>query len=74
MHIPERFCGVLKMDEEKLVNAVLDRADESEGKKRLSCAEAFALAKEFAVETGVIGRICNQQNVRICRCQLGCFA
>jgi len=61
------------MDEDKLVNAVLDRADESEGTRRLSCTEAFAIAKELGVAPSVIGRICNQRKVRICGCQLGCF-
>ena len=73
MHIRVLFFQALKMDEERLVNAVLDRAESSDGKDRLGCAEAFALAKEFKVEAAVIGRICNEQDVRICKCQLGCF-
>jgi hypothetical protein len=61
------------MDKEELINAVIERAQEIEGKKRLACAEAFELAKEFKVEVIEIGRICNQHNVRIRKCQLGCF-
>ncbi len=56
-----------------LINAVLERAQETDGRKKLACAEAFELAKEFEVEVIEIGRICNQQNVRIRKCQLGCF-
>lgn len=58
---------------EKLVNAVLERAQETDGIKKLACGEAFKLAREFQVETIEIGRICNQQNIRIFKCQLGCF-
>jgi len=57
-----------------LTNAVLKRAQELDGKRRLTCAEAFELAQEFEVEVIEIGRICNQHNIRICKCQLGCFA
>jgi hypothetical protein len=62
------------MDKEELINAVIKRAQEIEGKKKLACAEAFELAQEFKVEVIEIGRICNQHNVRIRKCQLGCFA
>ena len=60
--------------EQELINAVLERAQESEGKKKLSCTEAFELAEEFKVKIIEIGRICNRHNIRICKCQLGCFA
>lgn len=56
-----------------LINAVIERTRESEGKKRLACAEAFKLAEEFEVTIVEIGRICDQQNVKIRKCQLGCF-
>lgn len=60
-------------DEKDLVNAVLERAGQADGKRRLSCARAFELAQQFNTKIIEIGRICNQQNVRICNCQLGCF-
>jgi len=62
---------------EELIKAVLESASggqEIEGKKKLACAEAFELAQEFEVEVIEIGRICNQHNIRIRKCQLGCFA
>ena len=59
---------------EELVNAVLERAQKQDGRKKLACAEAFELAQEFEVEVVEIGRICNRQNIRIRKCQLGCFA
>jgi hypothetical protein len=59
---------------EKLVNAVLERAQETDGIKKLACAEAFKLARKFQTEVIQIGRICNQQKIKICKCQLGCFS
>lgn len=61
---------------EELVSAILKSTNSSEmsdERKRLTCAEAFELATEFDTEIKEIGRICNQHNIRICKCQLGCF-
>ena len=60
--------------EDELVAAVLARAKETDGRKSLTCAEALDLAGELEVEAAQIGRICNQQKVRIGSCQLGCFS
>ena len=57
----------------ELVNAVIKTATEVNGKKRLSCAEAFRLAARFGVKVREIGNICNTNEIRICNCQLGCF-
>ena len=62
---------------EQLIEAVLKSAgskQQSEDRKELNCAEAFALAKRFKVNVIDIGHVCNQHNIRICKCQLGCFA
>jgi len=62
---------------ERLFDAVLKSAKngrEPDGREQLTCAEAFELAKRYEAEIIEIGRICNQHNIRICQCQLGCFA
>jgi hypothetical protein len=62
--------------DKQLVEAVLKSSKSGRGpdsRKRLTCAEAFTLAKEYRVEIIKIGRICNQNNIKICKCQLGCF-
>ena len=62
---------------QELLNAVLKSANSAPGSddiKRLTCAEAFELAKNFETEITEIGRICNQHKIRICKCQLGCFS
>jgi len=65
------------MDKEELSKAVIESASggqEIDGRKKLSCAEALELAQEFEVEPADIGRICNRNNIKIHKCQLGCFA
>jgi hypothetical protein len=60
--------------QEELTRAVLERSRERDGRKTLTCAQAFEIAARMGVEVIQIGRICNQQNVRLCGCQLGCFS
>ncbi len=60
----------------QLADAVIASADsrqEPDGRRRLLCSEAFDLARKFDVRIAEIGRICNQNNIKICKCQLGCF-
>ena len=59
---------------EDLINSVLERAQDSDDRKKLTCTEAFEIARELNVEVAEIGRICNRQNIRIYKCQLGCFS
>ncbi len=58
--------------EEDLVVAVLERVQESDGKKKLTCADAFELVREFQAEIIEVGRP-DSVGIRICKCQLGCF-
>ena len=61
---------------EQLVDAVLTSAksgSQPDGRKQLTCIEAFELAKKYEAEIIEIGNICNQNDIRICKCQLGCF-
>jgi hypothetical protein len=61
---------------EQLVEAIVgpaDGAEESKRRERLTCAEAFEIAKKFDAALAEVGRICNEKNIKICKCQLGCF-
>jgi hypothetical protein len=60
--------------QEELIQAVLDRSEVKDGRKTLTCAEAFQLAAETGAELIQIGRICNEQGIRLCKCQIGCFS
>ena len=57
----------------KLVDAVIEAASEIDGRKKLPCSAAFQLAGRFGVKVLEIGHVCNAENIRICKCQLGCF-
>jgi len=60
-------------DIKELTNAVIAAARESDGKKRLSCQIAFDLAEKFDVTRKTVGQTCNDNNIKITNCQLGCF-
>jgi hypothetical protein len=59
---------------EKLTDAVLEQVRQEGGEKKLSCAQAFELARKLDVEIFEIGRVCNRENIKIRKCQLGCFS
>lgn len=62
-----------KAQEEKLLAAIWENTTEREGRATLGCPEAFDLAERFQVEVPEIGEICNREDIKIVRCQLGCF-
>ena len=41
--------------------------------KRITCAGAFAIAKSLEIPTAEVGRMANELNIKISKCQLGCF-
>ena len=57
----------------QLVDAVVKAATETDGRKKLPCTSAFRLAERFGVKVMEIGQICNDNDIRIINCQLGCF-
>ncbi|UCF04027.1 MAG: hypothetical protein JSV33_08715 [bacterium] len=57
----------------ELVTAVVAAAKDKGGKKKLSCARAFELAAQHGVGVIEIGRICDEQDIKLYQCQLGCF-
>jgi len=61
------------VDADRTKNLVLEAASRSDGKKTLSCAQAFRIHREHGVALKDIGRMCNENGIRICACQLGCF-
>lgn len=40
---------------------------------KLSCARAFQLSNELKLSLKEIGDFCNAENIKVERCQLGCF-
>ncbi len=52
--------------------AAATKTDER-GRKTLACARALAIAERQGVTAKEIGLICDESEVRIVGCQLGCF-
>ena len=58
---------------DNIVEKVLETAKDTDEGKRINCVQAFGLAKELNVSLKRIGDICNEQDIKIHNCQLGCF-
>jgi len=55
---------ILKLEQEILKNST---------NKKISCARAMEIAKAFNIKVNEVGKICNKLNIKIIKCQLGCF-
>jgi hypothetical protein len=53
----------------KIIEAIQTAAVEN----RLSCEKAYEISKELKVPLQEIGALCNDLNIKIKTCQLGCF-
>ena len=78
VHIQNSILWVKRQmdNKDELLTTVLNLASKGQSsgdKKNLTCAEAFKLARRYKMEIIEIGRICNAHNIKICKCQLGCF-
>ncbi len=40
---------------------------------RLACSEAFAIAAQLNCPRAEVGKMCNELEIKIAECQLGCF-
>lgn len=58
---------------DKIPEKVLEAVKEASPEGRISCADAHALAEKLAVDLILIGRAAEYLNIRIKKCQLGCF-
>ncbi len=45
-----------------------------DGRKQLTCVQALALARQHGLPPAELRAVCDTLDVRICACQLGCFA
>ncbi|MBN2207800.1 MAG: hypothetical protein JW759_00665 [Candidatus Coatesbacteria bacterium] len=58
---------------DEVLAAIMSASHEQDGRIRLNCADAFKIAEQQGVELTDISRVCNQNKIRISKCQLGCF-
>ena len=59
----------MRVSKEKIIAAVTQAASDG----RLTCEKAHELGKDLGVPLQEIGAVCNELNIRIRDCQLGCF-
>ena len=59
----------MQSSKEKLMAAVAKASSDG----RLTCEKAHELGKELDVPLREIGAVCNELNIKIKDCQLGCF-
>ena len=57
-------------NQEQMVNDATKIVD---GKKILTCMQAFHLSEKHGISLKDIGTICNNLGIKIRKCQLGCF-
>jgi hypothetical protein len=62
-----------RMDHNAIRKLLLEVAIERAGYKTISCARAFELHRQHDIPLAEIGRVCDENDIRICACQLGCF-
>ena len=62
-----------QINQERILEAVSGAATQVEGRKTLRCSDALGIASQLDVEPRAIGRICDENQVKIIKCQLGCF-
>lgn len=42
-------------------------------RKCLSCSDAYKVAEELKMDVSDIGKLCNDNGIKIISCKLGCF-
>ena len=66
--------GLDMVENAKEISDVIAEKSYKDGDKTcLNCASALNIADRFGVSPSVVGSICNEKNIRIRHCQLGCF-
>ena len=58
------------MEQDKIIIEAIHTASHH---NRLSCEKAHDLARELNVSLREIGKLCNELQIKITSCQLGCF-
>lgn len=56
-----------------LKEIVLESVDIIDGKKKLTCTKIREIAKENNRNLDEISKICFDENIKIYKCELGCF-
>ena len=61
------------VDKKMLEETILGATYQADGLKKLNCVVAHQLSEKLDVDLSEIGEICNQMQIKISICKLGCF-
>ncbi len=61
------------MKKEKLLEIIISESEIIDDKKILFCEKAHNISRNNNVSLSKIGELCNEEKIRIKKCQLGCF-
>lgn len=61
------------MSSDKIIETIEKYCEVKEDRKFLKCSDAFKVAKELKINVSEVGKICNENKIKIMGCQLGCF-
>ena len=63
----------METNREDIARALRDKAHREGEKLKIPCEAAHSIADGFGVPRREIGAVCEEEGIRICACQLGCF-
>lgn len=63
------FWEVFRVGKEELIQKLKDIAPQG----RISCSDARQLADKLNIHPSEVGKACNEANIKICACEIGCF-
>ncbi len=52
---------------------VVDKLKEVAAEGKISCTQAREVAKDLEIELAEIGKLCDDNDIKIYGCELGCF-
>lgn len=61
------------MDQGKQMEIIEKYCELKDDRKFIKCANAFKAAEEIGISVGEVGKLCNNNKIKMMGCQLGCF-
>lgn len=61
------------MQTAKILKTIQNHIIREDNKDYIACSMALKLAADYKIPSKTIGDICNENNIKIKNCQLGCF-
>lgn len=65
--------GAKRMDKHIVLEVIESYCKIQHDRKCLTCSDAYKIAEELKVNLSDIGKLCNENGIKIMGCQLDCF-